>query len=210
MTSSEAILRLRALLNQYGITDGYYTDPVLYKYLDSAQLEVISGVKAKQEFIKKVDKTYESPVLNSLLKSEESLIGLGASEITLPSDFLYHHSLLLNKGGKAAYTIGTEIPYEKLLRNQGNYFQKSSVDHIKYSVIARKIILPIVAGSSDGYRINYYKIPETVSSSVNFSIYDESHNAIIQFALSFALQQDQRTQESLAVRSAAINLIFDL
>ena len=210
MTSAEAVLRLRALLNQYGITDGYYTDPVLYKYLDSAQLEVISGVKAKQDFIKRVDITYESPVLNSLLKSEESLIGSGALEIALPSDFLYSHSFLFNKGGKTTYTIGTEIPYEKLLRDQGNFFQKSSEDNIKYSVISRKIMLPTAAGSADGYKINYYKIPETVSSIVNFSIYNESHNAIIQFALSFALQQDQRTQESLAVRTTAINLINDL
>lgn len=210
MTSAELILRLRGLLNEYGITSGFYVDAVLYKYVDSAQMEVVTICKGKQDLMQKVDKGWESKVLQPLIVAD-SVTSLTATttEYSLQTDFLFPYSMQLapNFGLRKA----TLVSYDELLWKEDNSFAKATDADPRYYIRADKFGIAPVSEGGGTYLFYYYKKPtEITGSGTELTLRPESHNAILWFAFSYALEQDQQYQEGAKARDTAINLIKDL
>ena len=87
--------------------------------------------------------------------------------------------------------------------NSPRYYIRSVVGGAKFGIKP----LPSASGT---YQHNYYKVPTTITSGVEFALRPESHNAIIEFAFSYALEQSSRFQEANNARQKAITLIKDL
>lgn len=215
MTSAEAVNRLRALLNQYGITTGFHLDAVLYKLLDSAQLEVITTLKGKQDLMQKYDKGWESSALQPLIVPDATTaLSSGVQEYALPSDFLYTYSMELDVDNVGEKYKATLQGYNWFLWKEGNSFARATSKNPRYYirsiVSAPKFgIKPLPSTSSATYLHNYYKVPATVQSGTEFALRPETHNGIIYFALSYALEQEQRVEDSIKQKTVAINYLKD-
>jgi len=214
MTTASALQRLRAKLNE--ASAGFFSDADLYNFLDSGQLETITICKSKQDFMQKTDMSWYSVVIQSLIVPDTTVaLTAGTAEYALPSDFLYTHSLMIDVDNTAVKYRATLVSFDEFLWREGNTFTRGTSAEPKYYirslVSAPKFgVSPTPSSSSGTYLHHYYKVPATVTSGVELALRPESHNAIIEFAYSFGLQQDNRSQESELARQTAINLIKDL
>ena len=210
MTTDEALGRLRGLLNEP--IAGFYTDGLLYSYLDSGQMEVISICRSKQDFLQKTDKEYECVALQSLIEHVPGEFDDGETEYALPENFLFTYSLMADVSNTGTERRALPLSYSSFLWKEDNLFSKATATEPRYYIKLSTSVFGVKPAPSEGgaYTHSYYKKPETIDEGIELALRPETHEAIVYLAYSRALEQGNKPQEAHAVRNIAINLIKDL
>lgn len=209
MDTAEIVNRVRGLLNQYGITDGFYKDEVLYKYVDSAQMEIITFGKAKQDYIQKMDKGYEfTPLQVLIVKDLATALAAGDVEYDLPDDFLFTYSMKLDVDDEGLEYKSTLESYNEFLWKEDNSFIRATSINPRHYIRESKFGVAPTPSAIGTYSHYYYYKPPEVDSGVGVTLKNEVHNAIVWYAFSYALEQER--VDSTKARQTAINLIKDM
>ena len=202
MTQAEMILRMRSILNEIGVTSGFFSnDNSLYKYIDSGQNEVIDRLINLQMKMQKVKEFYDLESLKILLSSKTFNLVSGTDTYTFSgmslTDYKMHYDLQvdLNNGGTkygATYKGLGEIKWQ-----ERNYVTIPTVKNPAYTVdtSSQIIVSPAPsANATNGGVFRYYKVPSAVTSSQDLTLKSETHEAILFFACSLAFDQDRNLQ----------------
>jgi hypothetical protein len=213
MLQTECLSRLRGLLNEP--STGFFIDATLYQYMDSAQNEVITLGKSKQDYMQKVDKGYECTYLQPIIEVTASTVLVsGTSEYAVPSGFLWEYSLLIDvdntRGSAPLYPKSTPNSYSEVLWKEDSSFTQATSRYPRHYIRKGFFGVRPIPSAVGHYILSYYKQPTAVSSGQTFTLNAETHDAILYLAYSFALSQNNRNQESQNARQVAINLIKDL
>jgi len=183
--------RVRAILRDS--STGYFADTELYDFIDSGQNKVIQLGLTKELMGRKAN--YKSPVLTPLITldtSNTTTVGASYQEYTLPSDFLainYAEYSTSNAGTKYACSI---VDFNEALIRGKNAYANSITAPMIY-VRAEKIgFMPQASGAgANNYIHYYYKQPAIVTSSQDFTLREEAHESIEEWALYQAYQEKQ-------------------
>lgn len=215
MTILTAKNNLRNLLDE--TIAGYYSDDQLYTYLDMSQMIIAELLITRLAEIRKSgnDPNFRLQVLEGLITTDPSnatAIGTTYQEYNLPSDFLFTDYAEYSSLGDTVKYPAILLPYGQLVFREGNTFWRSNSKAPSYYIRGSKIgFFPQPSGSgANNYLHHYYKRPLTASSgnsASSFSLGEGIHDAIVQMALSMALKQDDRYQESLVPNEIALNII---
>lgn len=209
MTQVECLARLRGLLNE--ASAGFFPDATLYKYIDSAQNEVIALGKSKQDYLRKVEKGYETAYLQPIINiTASTVLVAGTGEYAVPSGFLWEASLIIDVDNAGTFNKSTFNSYSDVLWKEDSSFTQATSRHPRHYIRQGFLGVRPLPSAVGHYILAYYKQPTEVSSGQTFTLNSETHNAILWFAFSYALTQNNRNQESQNARQTAINLIKDL
>lgn len=192
MTPAEAVARVRIEVDE--ATAGKWSDTEIYRALDAGQNSVIQFALAKEQMDE--NKQYRSPVLVPLItldSTNTTTTGSGYQEYSLPSDFIGHYLALYS------YTnAGTQYPcalttFAEAVKRSVNVYANNFKSPLAY-IRAEKLGFfpqPIGAGANN-FAHYYYKQPSEVvaSGSPPFTLREETHEAIIEFALYYLFNKD--------------------
>lgn len=198
MTQAEIILRVRALANEIGTTSGFWSDTnALYKYLDTAQKELIDMLYFKQMELRKVDQFFEYYALNSIkttklfdlltTQTDYSFSSMSVSDFRYPYDFQVGLSSATRYG--ATLVNQAELDW----RQRNSYETPGITDPIYYISLGNQGISVLPAPTTNvtnGGRLTYYKTPAEVTAAANVALTDETHIALIYLTTSLAFVQD--------------------
>lgn len=190
MTQTEALARLRMIVDE--ASAGKWSDNELYDCLDAGQNSVIQFAISKEQMDDK--KQYRSPVLAPLITldpTNTTTTGSSYQEYSLPSDFIGHYLALYS------YTnAGTQYPcalttFAEAVKRSVNAYANNFKSPLVY-VRAEKLGFfpqPIGAGATN-FAHYYYKQPAVVASGQDFTLREETHEAILEWACYYAFNKD--------------------
>lgn len=197
MTQTEALARVRQILNE--TTAGFFADNTIYDYLDSAQNRVIQIGIGYQRGYKLREPYYECFFLKPLISldaSNTTTVGSDYQEYALPAGFIdtYRASYSASNGG-TEYSCAL-LSFSEAVAKSGNTYAQASITKPVYYIKAEKIgFFPQPSGAgANNYAHYYYAQPSTVASGQDFTLREETHEAIIEYALYLAYSQDKNDQ----------------
>ena len=207
MTIAVAYLKLKSLLDES--TAGYWTEAVLHYYLSSGQSQAIQMLLKIEETTRKTEGTFRHPDLAPLINSADLALVSATVTYALPTGWLRTLSAEVKYTG-AAQVWATEIPLAQLGHLRNNTYSIPTVTDPVFYIIGTTIgFFPVPdAGSgtvTGGHK--YYKQPTEVTSSQEFTLEDNLHEAIIEYAAYMALEQDGETQQAMMHLQNFNNLI---
>lgn len=208
MTQTEALARVRFILSEEGITTGFYSDTSILKMLDSAQNQVITILLSKDRGTGK-----ESESLRALAKQSTINIAASTGEYTLPTDYI--QSMLVQSifDGGTTFLKCTELTYEIAKRRADNAYYAGSLTQPYFYIRGAYIgLIPTPTNlKTGGLIIDYYGSPTAVDASHSFTLFSETHEAIIFLATAECFTKEEgRQAESQEYYKKAINLIMNL
>lgn len=216
MTIATGLARLRALLNEP--TEQFWTDTILYSYLDMAQNLITDALIQKTYELRRTrSDDYRSQTLEGLVATDSTNTTItGTREYSLPTNFLMtdHCSYVADERTYSVVPAKLE-PYNTVIWKEQNPFMAPSIPFPSYYIRGSKIgFSPVpVHGTANGY-LHYYYMKPLLASSDNsaseFSLNHTAHEPIVIVAYAFALRQDARIQESDAQMQLALSIIKTL
>lgn len=211
MLPDEAMTKLRGMLNQDVPSSAeFFPNEVLVKFLNSAQMEITTTLKSKQNYMRKIEPHFFVEALNPLIVLQDPIYF--TREVALVDDFLFTHSLRVTYEGEVS-RMATFVSYYDFLWQNQNSFQKATKRAPKYYIRGRSLGVDPIPPSDTGVAYHfYYKIPNLINgtSGIPFELAVETHEAIVWLAYSYAKVREQQTQEAQEARATGINLIKDL
>lgn len=203
MTQTELILRARSILNEIGTTSGFWSDTnSLYKYLDSAQREVIDNLLQLQKKMQKVNEFYESESLKILITSKTFNLTTADtytfSGLSL-TDYKWNYDLQLDLNGGGTKYGATYKSIAEMMWQKNNYATAPSLKSPIYAIetSSQLVLYPAPTGSiTNGGIFRYYKTPATVTSSQDLLLTSETHEALLYFTVALALEQDKNNTDA--------------
>lgn len=170
-----------------------WQDTELYDCLDAGQNVVIQMALAKENIARQSGTEYHSPVLSPLIaldSTNTTTTGSGYQEYSLPSDFIAPYVALYS------YTnAGTQYPcafvdFGEAVKRSVNAYANNFKTPLAY-IRAEKIgFFPQpIGGGANNFAHYYYKQPSTVASSQDFTLREETHEAIIEYGAYYAFDK---------------------
>jgi len=221
MTSTELLARVKFVLDETG-TGTFWEDSKIYKQLDSGQNTCISRLLAKERELRLQGvPDFRHGSLKVLVKIADITPDPSVNTVSLSTltDLLDIVSVALYETSSKA-TLGLEeITLEGLLRltdNRyvaSNYNSTSKKGKIYYTRYQGNLLTSLSAIPSTDYdkvRIGYYAQPSEIASPTNPTLLPETHEAIINYAVSYCLEKDGKTEQALAYFQKADSLISKL
>lgn len=194
------VIRVRTLLDETGVTTGFWTDTEAYSALSDGQREVVDILFAKSR---------KHNLLKVLLKtatgSNTTSIG-----ITLPTDFKEFINAQYTSVTGASKMSCNVVDYDEVfLRDKENTYltpiRATPVVYLSATTGLRLIYFEPASLTSD-YSIVYLKQPTEISGAVEPILSPETHESIIMYAFSFLLRKDQRQAEADSALKVFTNL----
>ncbi len=220
MTQTEALARVRQILNE--VTAGYWTDNILYDYLDSGQNHCIQLLLIKQRVKQIIDPNYQHPNLTPLIGNTDITItgatSYSISTITTLIEILF--AQLVNTSPARQRNITQIKSLKKLYDSADNTYSSASYSSstykgdVFYCIAGSTLYLstPIPSADFGKLKLWYIAQPTTISSSQDFTLRPDTHEAIVMLAVFYALSQDEKSSPVLADSffKKAIELIQNL
>lgn len=207
MTPAEAVLRVRSLLDENGVTSGYYDDTLdIYKWLDAGLLEIIDIPLLRYRLMRKEIADIELPVvLKPLIKIDSTnttTIGATEQEYALEADYLetYYAEYDYTAPVSPSRKLASLTDYRTLKYKQNNTYKVCSGDYPVYYIKAGKIgFYPQpTAARANAYNHYYiYKPPEIKSGVTSFVLGIETHELIVQYAVARGLLKDGQREQGI-------------
>lgn len=198
MTQIECLARLRIVVDEP--TAGKWNDTDLYKCIDGGHNRVIQMGLTKE---KMSNWQYKSPVLRPLIAldtSNTTTIGASIQEFTLPSDYLNTYIALYSYSNGGTQYPCAIVDFSEAVKRGVNSYANSFKTPLVYARAEKLGFYPQPTGAGAGnYAHYYYKQPATVTSSQDFTLREETHEAILEYAcyLAFEKNSDPRASAHL-------------
>jgi hypothetical protein len=197
------LARARNILNE--TSAGFWSDAQLYTYFDSAQMLYIDLCLAKENAINKIDPLWRHPDLFPLVTIIQATITSGTAEYDI--DGANTDYGLKSIGASAKYNAPstdskcTRKDYNTIQWKATNTYEVATVTNPFYyirnnagSLKIGFVPTPDATVSTTGWTHIYYKKPTAVDGSGDFLLQQECHEALLEFALYFAYQQDDNAE----------------
>ena len=198
MTAANMVIFARTLLDETGITSGFWTDTEIYSALASGQQAVANYFLGIYKMQKQQDHAIAIPQpLEPLYFNEVNTTTTGL--VAKPAD--YWHLL----GASFAYTgglVGTfykcriyhlsEVMFDDI---NNSFLAATNTDPIVYEVYSsgqKFYFLPTVSGTG-AYSLNYLKVPSAIASGTEPTLPVQTHNAIVFYAVAQMMFKQERT-----------------
>lgn len=201
MTTAQMVAHVRTLLDEVGVTAGFWNDTEIYPGLADGQQAVANYFLNMYKL--RVLQDLNAPIPQPL----EALYTLVTATTTTgivdrPADFWHLlSSSYTTTGGLAGtfYNCRIERFSASMFFNINNtYLLASITDPIVYDVFSttQKFYFNPVPSATGAYALNYLKVPTAIASSVEPTLPVQTHNAIVFFAVAQMLFKDQRSGEA--------------
>lgn len=207
MTPAEAVLRVRSLLDENGITSGYYDNTLdLYKYLDSAKNEIIDTKVSIYRLMREKISDFEIPeVLKPLIKldtTNTTTVGPALQEYALPTDYIETYWAEYDYAGGVVLTrkVCTLLEFREIQYRQANGYKLATGDYPVYYIKAQKLGFypqPIGAKANAYNHYYIYKPAEITSSTTAFVLGSETHELMVQYAAAHGLLKDGQIEAGI-------------
>lgn len=204
MTPAEAIAEARSLLDELGVSSGFWVDSTdLYPYLSSAEREAAQIICSKFNAMRAAGILDESPSIEALIKLDvlhTTTVGSGYQEYALPSDFMYTYSADYDSAGGTAKKQCTLVSFEEARSRENNTLIKAVAAEPLYYIRTKKIgFFPQPSGAgATAYDHYYLCYPAAVASpgSTPFTLGPETHKAFVNYVVACGLAKDGRMSEA--------------
>jgi len=219
MIQSEALSRTRAILNE--TTAGFYSDTELYQFLDSGLNDVVSYAISQLDIMRMQMRYKPSLILEPLLTTVSAANGesttVDIQEYNLPSNYLYTDNCKYTSNDTTNPTpvAAVYVPHSNGVWYTKNSYLAYTIDDPAYYIRDGKIgFFPIPShGGAGCYYHYYYKKPtaitvSTASSEIPTKVI--SHEAVINYAVFYALTKDARFQEATVYLNLAKEILKPL
>lgn len=220
MTPAQAVLLLRSLYDEYGITSGYVDDTTdLYPYLTNAEREGAQRLIQNFNVLRQAGRESEhSHSLTYLIKQDTSnttTVGSGYQEYSVPADFVETYTADYDYSGVAGYAGKqcTLVTFEEARQRDDNTLSKPSADKPVYYVKGKGIgFFPQPIGAAANMYDHWYlKLPaELNSGSTTFTLGPETHQAIVKYAFAQVLRKEGMIQEAISLENEFYKAIDNL
>lgn len=178
MTTATMLTRCRTLLDE--ASAGLWADTEIYSALADGQNAIIDILLAKRG---------EQP-LHYLLK--DIMVNAGhTSGATAPSGFIELISATVDG------TRADIVSFQDYMNRSGNTYLTPTTSNPLAYVIEDLTAKEIHSDPTTSLEIYYLKTPSEIASGVEPTL-TRGHEAIVQYAFSFLLEKEKRTQESMA------------
>lgn len=216
MLISELLNIFKSTVNQHASTGFYDNANDLYVYLNQAQNFAV-GFTVKQLAAKQKGlKYYRSRMLEPLEAiGASTATTINVQEYSLPADYLFTQHLECDvTNGGTLYPAVFRSLNEALFR-QRNPISKATATEPAYYTRANMLgLLPVpTVSSTTGYKHYYYKKPREIiaaNSALVVELKDEMIQAVLQFALYYALIQDNRQDVGITFYNSAVQTLTAL
>lgn len=216
MTSSVMLTELRTLLDE--AQAGFYENTELYQALTDGQKNVT------YYFLNLFKKQRE---MNTSLQLNRFLLPLSISKndtAVILEEITFDNSpmIILNAEYRNITNIGNYYPCFVLDPNAVDFNHRLQNEYLKptdkspsvfmyYNGGWKYKFLPAFDNSLGGdYILNYLKEPTSISASIEPILAEETHNAIVQWAFSFILRKDDKTQQSAMEHQKYLQMVSEL
>lgn len=221
MTIAEGLSRLRGLLNEDAT--GFWTDPVLYQFLDQAQMLIADFFIAKT-YENRMDTEgmgqgfYRHPILEGLSAIDASNTTVsGTREYTLPSDFYLTDYCLYTQDDRENGVAPAKLrSFGEIFLIESNPFLAPTSLFPSYYIRGKTKIgfSPVPTHSGASQYVHYYYIRPLLASSGNssseFSMAVSVHDVTVKLAHSLALKRDKQYEASGREFEEAFTIIKSL
>lgn len=193
MTSQEQLALERIILNE--ASAGQWSDANLYILTNSGQNMIIDFVLSKERTLRKIDPTYRHPILAPLISLDPlntTTVGASEKEYALPTGYLATYRAEYDSAGTTTRHNATEDSYENIHWAFTNSYQTPAQRSPKYYIRSGNIgFYPQPTGAgANAYNHYYYAAPTAIASGTNPTLKNETHEAMVEYAVAKALQQD--------------------
>lgn len=195
MTQTGMLALIRNLLNE--ASAGFWTDTQLYAYITDGQDYVCDTLIHFTNLKRKTEPLFYHPSLETALDTKT--INLTAADVSKTfSNFSitayrkYDSCFLdLNNSGSKKRAIYSN-PYERL-SNSGNTYGNDTINKPSFYVSGTTVYFNPACSvtTTNGIQFVYYLTFTAVSSGQNLTLGQETHNAIMYYALYSAFMQDK-------------------
>jgi len=205
MTQTVALAKLRGVLDE--VSALFWTDAILYYYLDAGQTQVIQTLLRIEEITRKTDKKFRHPDLVPLITAADIVFVSTTVGYALPTYWLRTLSVEATyasvpaNGGTQVWA--TEITLEELGHRRANTYSIPTTSDPVYWIATIPTTGKAIsffptpnysATVTGGHK--YYKIPTAVGSGQVFTLKEHLHEACVEYALFMAFEQDGETQQA--------------
>lgn len=207
MTPAEAVLRVRSILDENGVTSGYYDNTLdIYKWIDSAKNEIIDTKVSIYRLMRSKIIDFEIPeVLKPLIKLDAlntTTVGPTLQEYALPSDYIETYWAEYDYAGGLIITrkVCTLLEFREIQYRQGNSYKVATADFPVYYIKAQKIgFYPQPIGAkANAYNHYYIYSPAEITSGTGaFVLGTETHELMVQYAVSQGLLKDGQIEAGI-------------
>ena len=202
MTPQEAVLRMRSLADENGVTSAFYDDALdLYKYADQGEKEICNVLIRVFREQRKKDPGYENPSLSPLITPSTINTTAGTIEYSQPGDYMEWYSMKYSPNGGGIFLNATLLPYEEIMQRQGNSLMAGdpTLGQVYAYVAGGKIgVDPAPPASvTGGILLRYLAKPAVVtSSSTGFTLIGNVHELIPVYGLAMMLIKDSKYEQA--------------
>lgn len=194
------VTRVRSILDEANA--GYWSDAEIYSALSDGQAEVTNYALSVYQGKFKQDRGTNIPItLNNLIKTVSTTLSV-SNTVTLPTDYklLVSVSLAYNGSLTKAPVFITQNDSINNFENANTYL-KPSISNLQCYVDSNSglhLLKLVTAIANDPIEYVYVAMPSAISSTVEPTITEIAHNAIISFACARLLLKDEQVARSQA------------
>ena len=199
MTPQEAVLRVRSIYDENGVTSGFLDNTLdIYKYIDSAHSEIIQILILQLRALRKAGvQGGASKSLTPLIKLQSQNTTAALAEYAKAADYLETYNVEYSPDTAGIYYTCSYLDYSEVKQRQkftllqGNTGPgaEATYYYLRETYIG---VDPVPSASLTGGIIHsyIYKPPEITSSVTVFILGVETHEAIVKYAAAMAFIRD--------------------
>ena len=198
MTPADAVLRVRAIYDENGVTSGFLDNTNdIYKFIDSGHNELITIGILRLRLSRKLKDNQEPAFLTPLIKIDPlntTTIGATLQEYALPADYIETYRATYDySGGATALKNCDLMTFDEAYLKQSISLLQADLNNPVYYIRLGKIGFypqPIGAHANSYEHYYIYKPAEIVSGTSAFILGTECHEAIVKYTAYLSFMKD--------------------